>query len=95
MVCMCLKMYNPDQSQLVSSNLHPIPVVIMFTTINFTGTCPGYQCTNGYCISKDKRCDGQNDCPDGDDEQGCDMSKAKLIWKFKLCMKQVILWHVK
>ena len=33
--------------------------------------CTEFSCTNGQCLSREKRCDRQLDCQDGSDEQGC------------------------
>lgn len=30
-----------------------------------------FDCMDGNCISRDKLCDGYNDCSNGDDEEGC------------------------
>ena len=30
-----------------------------------------FRCSNGKCIQNEVKCDGTNDCPNGEDEQGC------------------------
>lgn len=32
-----------------------------------------FHCDNGGCIEKQKHCDGNNDCPNADDEDDCDV----------------------
>ena len=36
-----------------------------------------YQCTDGGCMTFDKLCDGQLDCPKGEDERGCVIDQKK------------------
>ncbi|KPI99232.1 Putative vitellogenin receptor [Papilio xuthus] len=68
------------------------PNVIMVTNPIFTavvreeeGTCsPGeVQCGDLSCVSTDRICDGQPDCPDREDEQFCDGASQSLVstWK--------------
>ena len=39
-----------------------------------------YRCATGHCLYFDKRCNGQEDCRDGSDEQNCGI----LIYKYFL-----------
>jgi hypothetical protein len=39
-----------------------------------------YQCVSGACVSYDKMCNGEVDCPRGEDEHDCVM-QPKLSYK--------------
>ena len=42
-------------------------------------TCPPgeMQCRNGMCVNEAWRCDGDDDCEDGDDERDCRKSLGR------------------
>lgn len=44
-------------------------------------------CSNGDCIMKDWKCDGQRDCDDASDEQG----NVKSIYKSTCCSCQIMI----
>lgn len=43
-------------------------------------TCRGNQftCHSGYCISQNSVCDGENDCKDNSDENGCGKEEKRF-----------------
>jgi len=43
-----------------------------------------FQCPDGWCISNDWLCDGDNDCGDNTDEENC--GKASNIPVFKIIL---------
>ena len=44
-------------------------------------------CSNGDCIMKDWKCDGQRDCDDASDEQG----NVKSIYKSACCSCRIMI----
>ena len=47
---------------------------VFLHTLCLTGRCPAdtFSCNDGaHCISKNWVCNGDRDCPDGDDEHYC------------------------
>ena len=44
-------------------------------------------CSNGDCIMKDWKCDGQRDCDDASDEQG----NVKSIYKNACCSCRIMI----
>lgn len=38
-----------------------------------------YRCNNGFCIHERYKCDGQRQCPTGEDEQQCSSSKIVIL----------------
>ena len=43
----------------------------MLHSSDISGTSDEFKCNNGMCIPGDYVCDAEDDCFDGEDEQGC------------------------
>uniref|UniRef100_A0A158Q8Z4 EGF-like domain-containing protein n=1 Tax=Elaeophora elaphi TaxID=1147741 RepID=A0A158Q8Z4_9BILA len=55
-------------------------------TTTITKECPAdtqYKCNNGKCIPLSWRCDGDEDCPEGDDEDKCSRISCKADREFE------------
>ena len=50
---------------------------LVFILVNPNRTCKNdeFRCDNGRCISKQWTCDGDSDCPNGDDEKKANCRK--------------------
>ena len=41
-----------------------------------------FECNNGLCVARSGRCDGDNDCGDNSDEEGCSMWTCMHMYMF-------------
>jgi hypothetical protein len=48
-----------------------------FSEMSFTCSDYEFECDDGYCIDKTKRCDGTFDCADNSDEKQCPTNACK------------------
>ena len=51
-------------------NLRSLNVLSRFILLSFHQT--DFKCGNGYCLENSMRCNGVDDCGNGDDERNCD-----------------------
>ena len=64
-------------SVMMTTMLMMLTMVMMTTTVLMM-TIPDVQCVSGTCISTSWVCDGDSDCPGGEDEIDCKATPANL-----------------
>ncbi|XP_054903943.1 suppressor of tumorigenicity 14 protein homolog [Poeciliopsis prolifica] len=63
-----------------------------YTAINPADPCPDqFTCSNGFCIDKQRRCDGWNDCGDMSDERKCKCDSDQFTCKNGLCKSKLFV----
>ena len=50
------------------------------------------QCNQGQCITRRWLCDGDSDCPNGEDELNCKSGKKLLTWDTTLVCFHIIVF---
>ena len=58
--------------------LQKLSFLFLFSVLQFlfiSDKCDGFACSDGQCLDKSLRCNGQTECADGTDEQECGMFK--------------------
>lgn len=60
---------------LLTVSVYIFHLLIFFMALILVENCSAsdFQCQNGRCIQKEKKCNGRDDCNDFSDEQDCGM----------------------
>ena len=43
-----------------------------------------FECDDGYCVDNDYRCNGEDDCYDGSDEDGCSGKLVSIVTESRI-----------
>uniref|UniRef100_A0A8C8IE07 SCO-spondin n=1 Tax=Oncorhynchus tshawytscha TaxID=74940 RepID=A0A8C8IE07_ONCTS len=62
-----------DQNNCQPVTMAPVTIATPINPTSPTSACQSYEfaCANGQCVPRAWHCDGETDCLDGSDEQGC------------------------
>ena len=68
-------------NELSFANSSLISILMLYSLGTSTSCDAGqWRCDNGDCIRDEYRCDGQEDCEDNSDEDGCKIIFYKLFY---------------